>query len=47
VKDNRGKLKQDLEDWFACGDSQAIAGMQMDFHAAMDNDFLLHLISQF
>lgn len=32
VKDNQSKLKQDLEDWFAYGDSQAVTGMQMNFH---------------
>jgi predicted transposase YbfD/YdcC len=32
VKDNQSKLKQDLEDWFAYGDSQQFAGMNMDFH---------------
>lgn len=32
VKDNQSKLRQDIEDWFAYGDSQAFAGMQMDFH---------------
>jgi predicted transposase YbfD/YdcC len=32
VKDNQGALKQDLEDWFAYGDRQAFAGMQMQFH---------------
>jgi predicted transposase YbfD/YdcC len=32
VKDNQSKLKQDIEDWFAYGDSQQFAGMQMDFH---------------
>lgn len=32
VKDNQSKLKQDLEDWFAYGDSQRLKGMQMDFH---------------
>jgi predicted transposase YbfD/YdcC len=32
VKDNHSKLKQDLEDWFAYGDSQQFAGMAMDFH---------------
>ena len=32
VKDNQSKLKQDLEDWFAYGDSQQFAGMQMDFN---------------
>lgn len=32
VKDNQSNLKQDLEDWFAYGDSQHFDGMQMDFH---------------
>lgn len=32
VKDNQSTLKQDLEDWFAYGDSQNFIGMQMDFH---------------
>lgn len=32
VKDNQRTLKQDLEDWFAYGDSQRFAGMRMDFH---------------
>lgn len=32
VKDNQYTLKQDLEDWFAYGDSQQFAGMRMDFH---------------
>jgi predicted transposase YbfD/YdcC len=32
VKDNQSNLKQDLEDWFAYGDQQNFAGMQMDFH---------------
>ena len=32
VKDNQSKLKQDIEDWFAHGDNQAFAPMQMDFH---------------
>jgi predicted transposase YbfD/YdcC len=32
VKDNHSKLKQDLEDWFTYGDSQAFVGMRMDFH---------------
>jgi predicted transposase YbfD/YdcC len=32
VKDNQSRLKQDLEDWFAYGDSQNFASMQMDFH---------------
>jgi len=32
VKDNQSHVKQDLEDWFAYGDGQNFAGMQMDFH---------------
>lgn len=32
VKDNQSKLKQDLVDWFAYGDSQQFADMDMDFH---------------
>ena len=32
VKDNQNKLRQDLVDWFAYGDSQQFAGMDMDFH---------------
>jgi predicted transposase YbfD/YdcC len=32
VKDNQSNLKQDLEDWFAYGDSQHFDGMQVDFH---------------
>jgi len=32
VKDNQRKLKQDLEGWFAYGDSQQFAGTRMDFH---------------
>jgi predicted transposase YbfD/YdcC len=32
VKDNQSQLKQDIEDWFAYGDSQLFAGMNMDFH---------------
>lgn len=32
VKDNQSRLKQDLEDWFAYGDSQHVAAMNMDFH---------------
>ncbi len=32
VKDNQSKLKLDIEDWFAYGDSQQFAGMHMDFH---------------
>jgi predicted transposase YbfD/YdcC len=32
VKDNQSKLKQDIEDWFAYGDSQQFAQMHMDFH---------------
>jgi predicted transposase YbfD/YdcC len=32
VKDNQSTLKQDLVDWFAFGDSQQFAGMDMDFH---------------
>jgi predicted transposase YbfD/YdcC len=32
VKDNQSTLKQDLVDWFAYGDSQHFAGMDMDFH---------------
>ena len=32
VKDNQSKLKQDIEDWFAYGDHQQFAGMQVDFH---------------
>jgi predicted transposase YbfD/YdcC len=32
VKDNQSKLKQDLVDWFAYGDSQKFANMDMDFH---------------
>lgn len=32
VKDNQSSLKQDLEDWFAYGDSQKFAAMQMDYH---------------
>lgn len=32
VKDNQRKLKQDLVDWFAYGDSQQFAQMTMDFH---------------
>jgi len=32
VKDNQSNLKQDLEDWFAYGDSRHFDGMQMDFH---------------
>jgi len=32
VKDNQGKLKQDLEDWFVYGDRQQFVGMDMDFH---------------
>ena len=32
VKDNQSRLKQDVEDWFAYGDSQQFAGMRMDFH---------------
>jgi predicted transposase YbfD/YdcC len=32
VKDNQSKLKQDIEDWFAYGDSQQFAGMHMNFH---------------
>jgi predicted transposase YbfD/YdcC len=32
VKDNQSTLKQDLVDWFAYGDSQQFAGMDMDFH---------------
>lgn len=31
VKDNQSTLKQDIEDWFAYGDSQQFAHMQMDF----------------
>lgn len=34
VKDNQSKLRQDLEDWFAYGDYQQFAGMQMDFHTS-------------
>lgn len=34
VKDNQSNLKQDLEDWFAYGDSQNFASLQMDFHQA-------------
>jgi predicted transposase YbfD/YdcC len=32
VKDNQSTLKQDLVDWFAFGDSQQFAGMDMEFH---------------
>lgn len=32
VKDNQSKLKQDLVDWFAYGDQQNFAQMQMDYH---------------
>lgn len=32
VKDNQSHLKQDIEDWFAYGDKQHYAGMQMDYH---------------
>lgn len=32
VKDNQSKLKQDLQDWFAYGDSQQFAAMRLDFH---------------
>jgi len=32
VKDNQSTLKRDLVDWFAYGDSQQFAGMDMDFH---------------
>lgn len=32
VKDNQSSLKQDLVDWFAYGDTQHFAGMNMDFH---------------
>lgn len=32
VKDNQSKLKQDLVDWFAYGDQQNFAHMQMDYH---------------
>lgn len=32
VKDNQGKLKQDIEDWFAYADSQQFAKMHLDFH---------------
>jgi predicted transposase YbfD/YdcC len=32
VKDNHSKLKQDIEDWFAYGDSQQFVDMPMDFH---------------
>lgn len=32
VKDNQSHLKQDLEDWFAYGDSQQFEQMNMDFH---------------
>jgi len=32
VKDNQSKLKQDLVDWFAYGDSQHFDSMDMDFH---------------
>lgn len=32
VKDNQSKLKQDIDDWFAYGDSQQFAEMDMDFH---------------
>jgi len=32
VKDNQSKLKQDLVDWFAYGDSQQFEQMDMDFH---------------
>lgn len=36
VKDNQSTLKQDLVDWFAYGDSQHFAGMDMDFHQSTD-----------
>lgn len=32
VKDNQSTLKQDLVDWFAYGERQQFAGMDMDFH---------------
>ena len=32
VKDNQSKLRQDIEDWFAYGDSKQFANLQMDFH---------------
>lgn len=32
VKDNHSRLKQDVVDWFAYGDSQGFVGLDMDFH---------------
>lgn len=36
VKDNQSKLKQDIDDWFAYGDQQQFANMQMDYHETIE-----------
>jgi len=36
VKNNQGKLKQDIDDWFAYGDKRQFADMRMDYHETIE-----------